>query len=182
MKCTKKQRWTRTTLGWAWTLLTLEILHTPSRYCCAWMVTELKDPVSCPPANITWTLAWGPEGAEVLCDQPGTLCRSTMGKTLWVMVWPLDSCLAWTLGDDTVVLEGCGKKDAVARAALSELNMRMGEWSICKASCLSWWTGVEHTGQQLTPASWPPDVWSCSNKNVAYSGSCKEEDKHKKRL
>lgn len=168
-----------TGLGWGRKLLTLEMLHMPSRYCWAWMVTELRDPVTWPPATVTWTLVLGPEEAKVLCDQPVTLCRSP--RTPWVTVWPLDNCFAWTLEDDTATLEGCGKKDVVGRAAMSELNVRTGAWSICKASCLSWWRGVEHTWQQLTAASWPTGVWSCSNRKVAYPGSC-SENTHKKEI
>lgn len=55
---------------------------------------------------------------------------------------------------------------------MSELMVRMGAWSACKASCLSCWSGVEHTWQQLTLASWLAGVWSCSNRKVAYPGSC----------
>lgn len=154
-------------------LLTLEMLHMPSRYCCAWMVTELRDPLICPPATVTWTLVLGPEVTEGLWDQPGTLSLSPKGRTEWAAVCPLDSCFAWTLEDDTVYLAGCGKKDVVGRAAMSELSVRMGAWSVCKASCLSWWRGVEHTWQQLTPASWLPGLWSCSNRKVAYPGSCR---------
>lgn len=145
----------------------------PSRYCCAWMVTELTDPLSWPPATVTWTLVLGPGDTEGLCDQPGTLWRSPSGRTEWATGWPLDSCFAWTLEDDTVNLAGCGKKDLGGRAAMSELKARMGAWSVCRASRLSWWRGVEHTWQQLTPASWLPGGWSCSNRKVAYPGSCR---------
>ncbi len=162
-----------TGLGWGRKLLTLEMLHMPSRYCCAWMVTVLRDPLSCPPATVTWTLVLDPEDTAGLCDQPGTLCRSPKGRTEWAAGWLLDSCFAWTLEDETVNLAGWGKKDVVGRAAMSELMVRMGAWSVCKASCLSWWRGVEHTWQQLTPASWLPGVWSCSNRKVAYPGSCR---------
>jgi len=136
------------------------------------MVTEPTDPLICPPATVTWTLVFGPEVTEGLCDQPGTLCRSPKGRTEWAAGCPLDSCLAWTL-EDTVYLAGCGKKDLVGRAAMSELRVRVGAWSVCKASCFSWWRGVEHTWQQLT-ASWLPGLWSCSNRKDAYPGSCRE--------
>lgn len=161
----------RTGLGWGRKLLTLEMLHMPSRYCCAWMVTVLKDPLSCPPATVTWTLVFGPEDTEGLCDQPGTLCRSPKGSTEWAAGWILDSCFAWT-PEDMVNLAGCGKRDVAGRAAMSELTVRMGAWSVCKASRLSWWRDVAHTWQQLTPASLLPGVWSCSNKKDAYPGSC----------
>lgn len=139
--------------------MTLEMLHMPSRYCCAWMVTEFTVPVSCPPATVTWTLVLGPEETALLPgDQPGTLWRSPSGRTLWVIVWPLDSCFEWKLEDDRGTLEGCGRKDAAGRAAMSELRARTGAWSVCRASCLSWCRGVEHTWQQLTPASWLPGV------------------------
>lgn len=136
------------------------------------MVTEPIDPLICPPATVTWTLVFGPEDAEGPCDQPGILCRSPKGRTELLDGWPLDSCLAWTLEDDRVNPAGCGKNDVVGRAAISELKARMGAWSACKASCLSWWRGVEHTWQQLTVASWLGGIWSCSNRKVAYSGSC----------
>ena len=137
-------------------MLTLEMLHMPSRYCCACMVTVLRDPVSCPPAIVTWTLVLGPERAEGLWDHPGTLCRSPKGRTELVADWLFDSCLAATLEDSRAILEGCGKKDVLGSAAVSELKVRTGALSVCKASCLSWWKGVEHTWQQ--PGSWSPGV------------------------
>ena len=36
-----------------------------------------------------------------------------------------------------VNLAGCGKRDVAGRAAMSELTVRMGAWSVCKASRLS---------------------------------------------
>lgn len=129
-------------------MLTLEMLHMPSRYCCACMVTVLRDPVICPPATVTWTLVLGPGEEEGLWDQPGTLCRSPKGRTERVLGWVFDSCFACTLEDDRVNLEGCGKKDVVGKAAMSELMVRTGVWRVCKASCLSWRRGVEHTWQQ----------------------------------
>lgn len=114
------------------------MLHMPSRYCCAWIVTVLRDPVSCPPATVTWTLVLGPEEAEELWDQPGTLWRSPKGSTERVADWLFDSCFPWMLEDDMVTLEGCGIKDVVGRAAMSELKVTTGAWSVCKASCLSW--------------------------------------------
>lgn len=155
-------------------MLTLEMLHMPSRYCCAWMVTELRVPVSCPPPTVTWTLVLGPEEAEELCDQPSPLRRSPTAMTVWVRGWALEVCFTWALEDEMVNLEGCGKKDVAGRAGMSELKGRTGAWSICRASCLSWWRGVEHTWQQLTPASWLPGAWSCSKRKAAYPGSCRE--------
>lgn len=73
------------------------------------MVTELSDPLSCPPATVTWTLALDPEETEGLCDQPGTLCRSPSGRTELADGWPLDRCFVWTLEDDTVNLAGRGR-------------------------------------------------------------------------
>lgn len=90
------------------------------------MVTELRDPLSCPPATVTWTLVLGPEETEGLCDQPGTLCRSPKGRTECAVGWPLDSCFAWTLEDDMVSLAGCGIKDVVGMVVMSELMVRMG--------------------------------------------------------
>jgi len=124
------------------------MLHMPSRYCCVWMVTVPRDPVSCPPATVTWTLVFGPEEAAGLWDQPGTLCRSPRDRAERVAVWLFDNCLAWTLEGNTGSLEGCGKKDVVGKAAMSELIVRTGARSVCKASCLSWCRGVKHTWQQ----------------------------------
>lgn len=151
------------------------MLHIPSRYCCAWMVTVPSDPVSCPPATVTWTLVLDPEEAEGFWDQPGTLRRSRKGRMEWGAGWLFSSCLAWMLEDDTVNLEGCGKKDVAGTAATSELKVRTGEWSVCRASCLSWRRGVEHTWQQSSSGF--PGVWSCSNRKVAYPGSCRERKK-----
>lgn len=137
------------------------------------------DPLSSPPATVTWTLAFGPGDTDGLCDQPGTLCRSPKGRTELRAGWPLDSCFAWALEDDTVNLAGCGKKEAAGRAATSELKARMGAWSVCRASCLSWWRDAEHTWQQVTPASWLADVWSCSKRKVAYPGSCGGRNRHR---
>lgn len=163
-----------TCLGWARKLLTLEMLHIPSRYCCAWMVTVLRDPVSCPPATVTCTLVLDPEEAEGLWAQPGTLCRSPKGRIERFVGWPFTNCLAWTLADEPVILEGCCWVDGVGNAAMSEPKARTGEWSACKASFLSWWRGVEHTWQQS--GSWFPGVWSWSKRKVAYPGSCRERN------
>lgn len=126
-------------LGCGRKLLTLEMLHMPSRYCCAWMVTELRDPVSCPPATVTWTLVFDPEETAGLCDQPGTLCLSPRGSKEEPAGWPLDSCLdVWMLEEDMVYLDGCGRKDVVDRVAMSELKVSTGVWRVWRASCLSW--------------------------------------------
>lgn len=174
---TSKSKWQQiqikgklhTGLGCGRKLLTLEMLHMPSRYCWAWMVTELSDPVSCAPATVTWTLALDPTEDEGPGDQPGTLCRSPKGTREGPIAWLLDSCLEV----DTVILEGCGRKDAVDRAAMSELKFSTGACSVWRASCLSWWRGVEHTWQLLTLPLLLPEDWSCSNRNAAYPGSCR---------
>lgn len=85
------------------------------------MVTVLRDPLICPPATVTWTLVLGPEETGGFCNQPGALCRSPRGRTEPADGWPLDSCFAWMLEDDTVNLVGCGKKDGAGSAAMSEL-------------------------------------------------------------
>ena len=41
----------------------------PSRYCWAWMVTELTVPVSCPPPTVTWTLVFGPDGSGMTDEE-----------------------------------------------------------------------------------------------------------------
>lgn len=168
----KRSKWTHTNLGWGRKLLTLDMLHMPSRYCWAWMVTVLRDPVSCPSATVTWTLVFGPVLAA-FWDQLGTPWRPPTGRTEWGEGWLFESCFVWMLEDDTVNLEGCGIKDVLGKAAMLELKARTGAWSVCKASCLSWWRGVEQTWQH--PGSWFPGVWSCSNRKVAYPGSCREK-------
>lgn len=94
----------------------------------------------------------------------------------------MDVCFACAAEDDAAYLAGCGRKDAAGRAAISELRVRMGARSVCRASRLSWWKGVEHTWQQLTPASWLPGLWSCSNRKAAYPGSCRENTNAKEGL
>lgn len=149
------------------------MLHMPSRYCWAWIVTVLRDPGSCPPATVTWTLVFGPEVLAAFWDQLGTPWRSPTGRTEWGEGWLFETCFVWMLEDDTVNLEGCGIKDVLGKAAMLELKAKTGAWSVCKASCLSWWRGVEQTWQH--PGSWFPGVWSCSNRKVAYPGSCREK-------
>lgn len=166
-------------------LFTLEMLHTPSRYCCAWMVTVLRDPPTCPPATVTWTLALGMEETWVLCNQPGALLRSTRGSAEPAGGWPLESCLAWRPEDNAVNLVGCGRKEvaaAVGGAAMSGPKVRTGAWSARSASCLSWFSGVEHTWQPLPPASWLAGVWSCSKRKAAYPGSCRVRRQKKRCL
>lgn len=157
-------------------LLTLEMLHTPSRYCCAWMVTVPRAPAICPPATVTWTLALGTEVTWGPCNQPRGLLRSTRGSAEPPGGLPLESCFAWRPEDEEANLVGCGRKEvaaAVDGAAMSGLKERTGACSARRASCLSWWSGVEHTLQPLPPASWLAGVWSCSKRKAAYPGSCR---------
>lgn len=174
----------RTTLDGGKKLLTLEMLHTPSRYCCAWMVTVLRDPPTCPPATVTWTLALGTEETWVLCSQPGALLRSTRGSEEPAGGWPLESCLAWRPEDNAVNRVGCGRKEGVAAvggAAMSGPKVRTGVCSVRSASCLSWFSGVEQTWQLLPPASWFAGVRSCSKRKAAYPGSCRVRRQEKRR-
>lgn len=140
------------------------------------MVTVPRDPPTCPPAIVTWTLALGMEETWVLCNQPGALFRSTRGSAEPAGGWPLESCLEWTAGDNAVNLVGCGRKEvaaAVGSAAMPGLNARTGACIACRASCLSWFSGVEHTWQLLPPDSGLAGVWSCSKRKAAYPGSCR---------
>lgn len=138
------------------------------------MVTVPRDPPSCPPATVTWTLVLDAEETAVLCGTPSALCLSPRGSRELTGGGTLGSAL--TPEEESANLAGCGKQDAVDTAAMSELKVRVGvgvrAWSPCKASCLSCWSGVEQTWQLLMPAWGLAGLRSCSNRKVAYPGSC----------
>lgn len=71
------------------------------------MVTEPRDPPSCPPATVTWTLVLDAEEMVVLCGPPGALCLSPSGTRELTDGRTLGSGL--TPEDDRANLAGCGK-------------------------------------------------------------------------
>lgn len=99
------------------------------------MVTEPRDPLSCPPATVTWTLVLDAEAIVVLCGTPGAPCLPPSGSRALTDGGPLGSGLMPE--DDRANLPGCAKQDVVDEAGMSELKVSMGAWSPCKASCRS---------------------------------------------
>lgn len=164
-------RMSPTGFDWGRKLLTREMLHMPSRYCWAWMVTELRAPLRVPLPTVTWTLGLAP-GAH-----PRPLCCSATCIILYsgwgiLDIGALDESLRtlWV-----VTLVGCPVKILEGRAG-KRGKFVAGHWSwrACRACSLNCCTEVEHTWH-LAPSCSPcidqSGTCNWSKRNVAKPGS-----------
>lgn len=149
-----------TGLGWGRKLLTREMLHMPSRYCWAWMVTELSAPLRAPPPTVTWTL-----GLELDAQLKPLRCSAT-GTMLWAGWGILDvGGLEERVSTPCVVtLVGCPGKVLEGRVGTVDNSVpQHRSWRACKACCLNCCMGVAQTGH-LVPSCppWTGQSGSCS--------------------
>lgn len=151
----------------------------PSRYCWAWMVTELSVPLRAPPPTVTCTFGL------VLDAQPRPLRCSITGTMLCML------CAGWGILDAEGLEESVSTPWVVTPvdSALNILDASAGttgksapvhrSWRACRACCLNCCMGVAQTGH-FAP-SWPPctgqsGICSWSKRKVAKPGSCGNKD------
>lgn len=175
-----------TGFGWGRKLLTREMLHMPSKYCWAWMVTELMAPVRGLPPMVTCTLGFSvPALGDGLWDQPSSRCRSPTGRTL---------CAGWGILDLVgledrlttlwvISLVGCPGKVLGGRDGMLETGY--SSWRVWIACCFSCCAGVPHTWHLVPscpPFSGQSGTCSWSMIKEANPGSYREQKRRKELL